>query len=325
METDTTAGAAQDYRDLREGARAVDLAHWCLLRLEGPDAGAFLQGMATQDLEGVPAESGTALPTLFLTEKGRPVALAWVSVAADGSSAIVIADDGARQTLRPHFEKFRIMEEVEFAGPEGMPRIVGIAGPQRAALLGTLAMSTPGAIAVDAAPLSFLIVPAGIPESALPAGGSESALPRFAGPAAFEAWRLAVGLPRSGIDFDLDRIATELDLPDAISSTKGCYVGQEVVARTSSRGQVRRRRVGFRFDWTGEPIPRGAEIASGGKVAGFVTSTAQEPGAREGFGMGYFSTEALEGAVSGMPPPAFEVLAAGARSGASLRVAPWPL
>jgi folate-binding protein YgfZ len=104
------------------------------------------------------------------------------------------------------------------------------------------------------------------------------------------------------VDFDADRIATELDLPDAISSSKGCYVGQEVVARTSNRGQVRRRRIGFRFRWPSTtPPPPKSEIRTTGTtagVAGFLTSAAPEPGTDEWLGMGYLSTEA---AASGDP------------------------
>ncbi len=79
--------------------------------------------------------------------------------------------------------------------------------------------------------------------------------------------------------------------------TKGCYVGQEVVSRTSNRGQVRRRRVGFRFAWGGSPIPARAEIRAGEAVAGYVTSSVQEPETESGLGMGYVTTDALtEGA-----------------------------
>ncbi len=128
--------SAADYRALRENAAAIDLPDWTVLRLRGPDARAFLQGMATQDL--TPLRRDRAALTFFLTEKGRPVALAWVASSIDRGAPAggapaeaihVIADEGARDTLRAHFERFRVMEDVEFEGPEGMPRLVGVAGP----------------------------------------------------------------------------------------------------------------------------------------------------------------------------------------------------
>src|SRR4029079_17480940 len=97
------------------------------------------------------------------------LALAWFSPPADGSSATVIADESTRETLRPHFERFRVMEDVEFEGPEGMPRLLGVAGPRRSARLLELAHAIPGALPVHSEPLSFLLVPAETAESALPA------------------------------------------------------------------------------------------------------------------------------------------------------------
>jgi folate-binding protein YgfZ len=298
--------SVHDYRALREDWRALHLEGWCVLELTGPDTRAFLQGLATQDLAGV--TSPDAAMTLFLTEKGRPLALAWASVASDGASAIVIADESARSTLPAHFERFRIMEEVEFKGPEGMPRPIGIAGPRRAKQLAALAARVPGGVGVRAEPLSFLLVPPGAPSDALP---------EPAHPDAAEAWRLASGLPRGGTDFDAERLATELSLPDAISLSKGCYVGQEVVARTSHRGQVRRHRIGFRFPWNGVMFAPRTAIHADGAPVGFVTSAAPEPGTNLGLGMGYLSADALLNRV--------QIVAIQDSMGTPLTVGGWPL
>jgi|SRR6058998_1140050 len=282
----TTTGAAPGYRALRETAAAVDLSAWTVLRLRGADTRAFLQGLASQDLES--ARPGEARPSFFLNEKGRPVALAWVEIGEGGSSALVIADEGARSALRGHFERFRIMEDVDIDGPDGMPALIGFAGPNRGVLLRKTAETMPAATSIESDPLSFLLPP--------PELSSTSPRPPtpFADPASFEAWRLATGIPRTGVDIDLDRIATELSFPAAISLTKGCYVGQEIVARTSNRGQVRRHRIGFRFDWDGGPIPARTELRAGGVAAGYVTSTAPEPGTDRGIGMGYLTVDALQ-------------------------------
>lgn len=302
-----------DYRALREDAAVVDLASWRLLRLRGADARDFLQGMATQDL----AHTGPAHAdrTLFLSEKGRPVALAWVAIAASGDDAWVLADAGSGAALRPHFERFRIMEDVEFEGPGGMPRILGVAGPNRSELLEALEARIPGSHPIGGDPASFLLLPDGAAE-----------LPDFASHDAVEAWRLATGLPRGGLDFDLDRLATELDLPEAISFTKGCYVGQEVVARTSNRGQVRRRRVGFRFAWPGSDPGRMTPLVSAGARVGFLTSAAPEPAEPGdqapivGLGMGYVSTETLEQGAE----IALEDVEPGS-PGIPIRISAWPL
>jgi len=284
---------AEEYRALRDAAGVVDLSRWTVIQLLGSETRSFLQGTATQDFETAPPP-GRAVPTLFLTEKGRPVAHAWVAFGApaDGEpktpqepvTAWLLADEGCRDLLRPHLERFRVMEDVEIKGPEETPRLLGVAGPERDPLAGAIASKIPGSFAIHAEPLSFVLTS---PDA------SPSNLAPFVDPRAFEAWRIREGIPYQGIDFDAERIATELSLPDAISLTKGCYVGQEVVARTSIRGKVRRQRIGFRFPWGSEPFPKGTQLRSGGMDAGFVTSVTQEPGTREGLGMGYLSTEAL--------------------------------
>ncbi len=319
------ARAAADYRALREGAAAIDLSGWTVLGLRGSDARSFLQGVTTQDLERL--APGVATPALVLSEKGRPLALAWIGfpegAGTPGASdsppggvtfAWVLSDEGAHAGLRAHFERLRVMEEVEFEGPAGSPRLLGAAGPGRDALFADVTSVVHGAVALRGDPLSFALLPEGTPAISLP---------EFADPVAVEAWRLAAGLPRAGIDFDAERIATELALDAAISMSKGCYVGQEVVARTATRGHVRRRRVGFRFRWAGEPLAPGTELRAGGVAAGHVTSAAREPGTGEGLGMGYLSAEILDALAGGGEPP--EVLAVvGART-THLRVLPWPL
>jgi len=311
--------AAADYRALREGAAAVDLSAWTVLGLQGPDARPFLHGVTTQDLERL--EPGEAAPALVLTEKGRPVALTWTGfvegTAAPGAAAsaqgsvsfaYVLADEGARATLRAHFERLRVMEDLEITGPDGMPRLIGVAGPNRADLLSEIVSVILGAVALRGDPLSFALVPPETPAISLP---------DFADPVAFDAWRLATGLPRTGVDYDGERIATELALAQAISMTKGCYVGQEVVARTATRGQVRRHRVGFRFGCEGLPFARGTELRAGGVTVGHVTSTAVEPGTGDGLGMGYLAAEVLSAPV--------EVMAVTGAHTIHLRILPWPL
>lgn len=303
---------ADDYRTLREGGSPLLLGGWRTLRLTGADSREFLQGTATQDL--AKSEADRAIETLFLNEKGRPVALAWVAIESSGAEAWIVADPGSSAALLPHFERFRIMEDVEFDTAGDSARVAGIGGPERSELLSSLAASLPGSRALHGEPLSFLLLPS--------IASGVAALPEVAAPEAVEAWRIAIGLPLGGVDFDLDRIATELDLPSAISFTKGCYVGQEVVARTSNRGQVRRRRVGFRFAWAPlSPMPASrTPIQADGASAGFVTSCARIPGTAEAVGMGYVATERLEsgGAVGlAIPGPTGDLVA--------IQIGVWPL
>jgi len=312
----TSDRLAEDYRALRDAAAVVDLEPWTVLEVLGEETRAFLQGIGTQEFDSSPAPS-RATRTLFLTEKGRPVAHAWVAFQrqpdgparpADPETAWLLSDPGTRETLRPHLERFRVMEDVEFRGPDEMPRLLGVAGPDRDPMAGAIASRMPGAVAIHGEPLSFVLAP---PDA------DPGTFPPFVDAGAFEAWRIQAGLPYQGMDFDTDRIATELSLPEAISMTKGCYVGQEVVARTSHRGKLRRQRFGFRFAWGGNILPRDTELRSGGVECGAVTSTAWLPGTKEGVGMGYVTPEALTANL--------DILAIQGEKTTLLRLHSWPL
>jgi len=311
MEPGTTTDAVQDYRALRDHAGRLDASLWTVLRLTGPDSATFLQGLATQDLEHIPQSE--VAETFFLNEKGRPVALAWVWIAPGGASALVFTEESVRGALAQHLGRFRIMEEVEIE-ELAVPALRVYAGPERGQFLTEDAGCLANAIAMGSAPFSFLLAPGASADAV--ASPAPVPAPRLVDPLACEAWRISQGIPRAGLDFDLDRIVTEVNRPEAISLAKGCYVGQEIVARTSGRGHVRRLRAGFRFQWSGAPLSSRAEIHSEGRPVGFVTSSALEPGSPEGLGMGYLSTDL---------PATAALTVSGPETPISLRPAPWPL
>ena len=289
----------------------LDFRDWAVVRITGPDALEFLQGTGTQDVAALSADA--ALPTLFLSEKGRPVSLAWAVLDHEGKGVSLFAEPGGRAALVPHLNGLRVMEEVEIAGPHGMPRLYGVGGRDRDEVAREWGRAFKGGEVIAADPVTFLLLPPGAERP----GGVPELLASAVPPEGVEAWRIAVGIPCGGVDYDKDRIATELSLQDAISLTKGCYVGQEVVARTTHRGAVRRRRIGFRYPAQAGVLPRGTELRSGGGSSGFVTSSALEPGTGRGLGMGYLSTEAAEG-------PG-EVVAIHESKTTHIEVAPWPL
>jgi folate-binding protein YgfZ len=292
----------------------LDFGDWAVVRVSGPDAREFLQGAGTQDIAAL--EVGAALPSLFLTAKGRPIALAWLAPEEEeGRGFLLLVEPGGAKALPEHLESIRVMEDVEIrsmGGPAvGGAGLFAVAGEGHVARAQGLAGVTSGARALRASPMSFVLRPnAGGPESG-------AAIGPFASAEAAEAWRIAEGLPRAGVDFGEDRLATELALENAISLTKGCYVGQEVVARTTHRGAVRRRRVGFRYAADAGALPRGTKLGVGGETAGVLTSSTLEPGTGRGLGMGYLTTEALAN-------PA-EVHAIHESLTTQLEVAPWPL
>ncbi len=91
-----------------------------------------------------------------------------------------------------------------------------------------------------------------------------------------EVLRIEAGVPRVGVDMGEDTLALEAAPESAISYTKGCYVGQEVVARGTYVGQVRRKLLGLRVDGDVPPV-RGDRVSKGDREVGFVTSGTWSP------------------------------------------------
>ncbi|MDT8305339.1 MAG: glycine cleavage system protein T [Anaerolineae bacterium] len=110
-----------------------------------------------------------------------------------------------------------------------------------------------------------------------------------AGPEAFEYLRLASGRPRFGREISADYIPLETGLWDDVSFNKGCYTGQEVIARMESRGRLAKKLVHLRAEG---PVEPGSEIEVDGRSAGTVTSAASGPDGV--FVLGYVKTRALE-------------------------------
>src|SRR5439155_27063227 len=161
--------------------------------------------------------------------------------------------------------------------------LIGVEGPGAAGLLPDVAGLVPYAhaavtlagVAVRAQRASELRGPGFVLH--VPAAGAAAVWDALAaagtrpcGMEALESRRVEVGVPRIGVDMDGATLALEVPVEDAISATKGCYLGQEVVARGTGRGHVNRRLVGLRLE--GPEPPPGAPLVRDGKEAGRLTS-----------------------------------------------------
>jgi len=110
--------------------------------------------------------------------------------------------------------------------------------------------------------------------------------------AAYDYLRIEAGLPRFGRELTLDYIPLEAGLWADVSFSKGCYVGQEIIARMESRGKLAKRLVRLRPD---APLEPGATISAGSRTVGAITSAADGPAGS--LALGYVKTAALtEGA-----------------------------
>jgi tRNA-modifying protein YgfZ len=226
--------------------------------VEGPDAAALLQGLLTADIEAIPV--GSAVRSLVLTTRGHVVASMAVAREGDDAFTLVLdpppAADGMEVISAHH-----VSEDAEVIGPEDAQVLVAtddLAG----ALEGTgdlmVPGQVPGTIEVMADDPAALAVARGI---ALSPDG------------ALEALRIGRGAAAIGVDTGERTLVQEALLDDAVSFTKGCYLGQETVARLHYRGHPNRRLARIALDG---PVPVGTAITGPGAVAaGEVTSVAE--------------------------------------------------
>jgi folate-binding protein YgfZ len=110
---------------------------------------------------------------------------------------------------------------------------------------------------------------------------------------ALETLRIEAGLPRYGVDMDESNVVTETTLDDAVSYTKGCYIGQEIIARIKYRGHVAKKLAGLAFEQTAK-VEAGAIIkSSDDKEVGRITSVTDSPRLRRTIALGYLKYDYL--------------------------------
>ena len=261
-----------------------------VLDVAGADRVVFLQGQLTQDVNAM--SPGEVRPAAGLTPKGRIVFLARVLVLPDSLRLLVPAD--AREDILAHLKKYVIFQKVAIADCSSDFVLVGLYGPRAAGIAapgGAIPLPPEGEFSSETLVASETLEDF---ERLLAGAGAVSVTESTA-----EVLRVESGRPRFGSDVDNSHFPDEVGLDAAISTTKGCYVGQEIVARTRTYGRVNRRLVGFRFP--DGPVAAGAllkrpEEPEPGKIEqGRVTSAVVSPvfGA---IGLGYAFRDVAPGA-----------------------------
>jgi folate-binding protein YgfZ len=286
------------YRALRLGCGGHHLRRDAL-GVSGPDALDYLQGQCSQDVAALGV--GEVADSLLLEPEGRMVAL--VRVTRSGPDAFVLdTDGGAGEAVAARLARFKLRSRVEVT-PLGWAA-VALRGPEAAAVAN-------GAFDAGVDPLDS-------PTTAAEGGGGwllpvawggtvgvdvlgpdpASSLPGslvWCGEQAWEALRVEAGIPVMGRELDARTIPAETGLLErAVSFTKGCYTGQELVARMDARGnRAPRRLVGVVVDPSAAGLDpadlAGAEVvpAGGGDPVGRCTSAAWCPGLGGPAALGY--------------------------------------
>jgi tRNA-modifying protein YgfZ len=243
-----------------------------VVHVTGADATSFLQSLLSQDLDAV--ADGGAVHALLLTPQGKlDVDLRARRVSA--SEWWLDTWEGLGEPARAALRRFKVRVDVELTDESDSSGVVAVRGDDAALLdrvavpddVGVVPVAWAGAPGVD------LVGPADavdrVAEGLVGAGGSVGSS------ADLEALRIAAGIPRQGLDTDERTIPQEAFLErDAVSFTKGCFLGQELVCRIDTRGHVNRHLRGLRL---AEEAGRGAALAVDGTDVGTVTSAAVHP------------------------------------------------
>jgi hypothetical protein len=248
-----------------------------VLRATGKDAKDYLHRMTTQDVNGL-APGGSAYAAV-LNAKGHLLADAHLLVEGDG--VLLVMDARAIAETRPHLERFVIMDDVTFGDLSAGLRVLPVFGPDaKAQLDARLEGLRPFPNGRRGAPCVDVLVDAAGADAlrdALAAAGAADL-----GADDLEALRILGGLARYGADMDRSRLPMEAGLTRAaLSFTKGCYTGQEVVLRATARGHLQRGLVQLELPAGAGP---GTPLAVGGQEVGVVTSVADTPEGRVGLG-----------------------------------------
>jgi folate-binding protein YgfZ len=287
------------YRQLREECGLLARVGRGLLIVGGAEAAEYLQGQLTNDIEAIGPGDGAY--AALLDRKGHMQADMRVLRPGEGPDLWLDLEPEGLEAARRHLRMYKIGREVDLADAGGERILLSLIGPRAAEIAGSAplpenaceAVTVGGAecLAAGAAGGIDLFVPAAEGERArealLAAGAVE------ASPEAAEIIRIEAGRPRFGAEMGIETLPAEAGIVErAVSFTKGCYIGQETVARLHYKGKPNRHLRGLRLSVPAQP---GEAVRAGEKEVGRLGSAAVSP-ALGAIGLAILRREAEPGA-----------------------------
>jgi len=309
--------AVADYGDLPgehaaldESAGICDLSFRGRLCVLGADRVKFLNGQVTNNVKDL--RTGEGCYAALVSAKGKIQSDLHIYILEN--EILLEFEPGLNEAVQQRLEKYIIAEDAQVADVSAHYGLWSVQGPKAAAVIKpwNFAISEkPNALAkIDDPALGEIYVmnrvrtrSAGydmfVPSAAMPAVASQLVTAatetggRFCGWRALETARLEAGLPRFGADMDETNLASEALDTGAISYSKGCYIGQEVIARIRTYGQVAKALHGLRLPDNLPALPvKGDKLYLGDKEAGYITSATASPRLKANIALGYVRREA---------------------------------
>lgn len=299
--------AASEFRTLVSGCALYDLGWRAKIVLTGADRVRWLNGMVTNNIKDLPIGRGNY--SFVLNPQGR--ILGDLYAYNRGDSILIDTERSQVENLLKLFDHYIIMDDVQVQDKSDAIAAIGLQGKASSNVLKQAGVTIPDLEPMQIADLAWNGVnvsvtrmvsddfltfeiwapPAAMPElwKALVAAGAEPV-----GSEALEKFRIMIGFPKYGTDIRERDLPQETQQNHALNFTKGCYVGQEIVERIRSRGNVHRTFHGFMLN--GETPERGAKLQADGKEVGELTSVSRIPTAQHErpVALGYIRREALE-------------------------------
>lgn len=290
----------QELTAVAENSGLLDLSHWAKIRITGPDRKTYLHGLTTNEVNKLSPGQGNY--SLILTAQGKVLADLWVLNREE--EVLLIAQAHLRQTIHGTLDKYLIMEDAAIQDVNDDFALLSLQGPQSETILRKLIGSGDvpsedyhhAEVRWKDIPLIVLRVShtgedgydmilerehADAVWTALTEAGAKPV-----GMEALEILRVEAGIPICGKELDQTVIPQEAALHHALSFTKGCYVGQEVVARLHFRGHVNRELTKFVLE-THEVPDEVVQLHQEEKQVGKITSAVRSPRLGSTIGLGY--------------------------------------
>jgi aminomethyltransferase len=300
-----------EYKTVRNGVGIIDLSLRGKLRLSGKEHIKFLQGMLTNDVNKL--EPGKGIYATLLTPKGRM--LADMRLHRHDQFVLLDLEPGLNEKVGELLMKYRLSYRASIEDVTEGLALISVHGPNSGKLIRkALDEDIPELSEYDflkrdlfGSQLTIARINRTGEEGYDIFVGSDLAMRLWelltkngeefeikpVGLEAMEVLRIEAGIPRYGIDMDESTIPIEAGLWHALSFDKGCYVGQEVVARIKWRGHVNRHLVGFVIE--GEDLPgSGDKVLHGEREIGYITSSVFSPALKKGIALGYIRREFIE-------------------------------
>lgn len=273
-----------EYVAFKEGLLIVDFSDHGVISIEGKDSLDFLHRMSTNDVISTNANDKTL--NVLTNANGRIIDATWMITGSEKQSAMLVGSAGSGLAVAQWLEQYHFSEELDIRDESGKYGVFAVYGKNA----DNIAAAENCDVIDSVEYFAFVLVKESASEY------WENLLEQGAVPVGREAWnirRIELGIPRYGFELTESANPLEAGLFDSISFSKGCYIGQEVIARMDTYDKVSRQLRRLHFSGEVDDSSKPA-LSSDGKKVGIVTSSVYSIELGKHIGLGYIKNKYAE-------------------------------